>query len=58
MRLTCDQADINTKEATKNSVTGDYNPISLTSTINTEALNSVVVQTWLDEPGERVSALA
>lgn len=40
---------------TINSVTGDYNPTSLASVINTETLNSLVVQTWLDRSGTQVS---
>ena len=54
MRFTCVQADINLKEVTINSVTGDYNPTSLASVINTETLNSLVVQTWLDKSGTQV----
>lgn len=49
MRFTCVQADINLKDVTINSATGDYNPTSLASVINTETLNSLVVQTWLDK---------
>ena len=58
MRFTCVQADINLKDVTINSATGDYNPNSLANVINTETLNSLVVQTWLDKSGEGVSLLA
>lgn len=51
MRFTCVQADINLKDVTINSVNGDYNPTSLANVINTETLNSLVVQTWLDKSG-------
>ena len=57
MRFTCVQADINLKEVTINSATGDYNPISLAHVINTETLNSLVVQTWLDKSGAPASGV-
>ena len=57
MRFTCVRADINLKEVTINSATGDYNPTSLASVINTETLNSLVVQTWLDKSGVQDSPL-
>ena len=57
MRFTCVRADINLKEVTVNSASGDYNPTSLAAVINTEALNSMVVQTWLDKSGTRNSLL-
>jgi hypothetical protein len=55
VRFTCVQADINLKEVTVNSATGDYNPTSLASVINTETLNSLVVQTWLEKSGTWIS---
>jgi hypothetical protein len=58
VRFTCVQADINLKEVTINSATGDYNPTSLANIINIETLNSLVLQTWLDKSGARVSPLA
>jgi len=57
VRFTCVQADIDLKEVTINTSTGDYNPTSLASVINTETLNSLVVQTWLDKSGARDSPL-
>ncbi|KAF9650534.1 P-loop containing nucleoside triphosphate hydrolase protein [Thelephora ganbajun] len=57
VRFTCVQADINLKEVTINSATGDYNPTSLANVINTETLNSLVVQTWLDKSNDRKSTL-
>jgi ATP-dependent helicase IRC3 len=51
VRFTCVRADINLKEVTINSATGDYNLTSLAHVINTETLNSLVVQTWLDKSG-------
>jgi len=54
VRFTCVQTDINLKEVTINSATGDYNPTSLASVINTETLNSLIVQTWLDKSGALV----
>ena len=55
MRFTYVRADINLKEVTINSVTGDYNPTSLANVINTETLNSLVARTWLDRSGASVS---
>ena len=55
MRFTCVRADINLKEVTINSATGDYNPTSPANVINTETLNLLVVQTWLDKSGVSVS---
>jgi hypothetical protein len=57
VRFTCVRADINLKEVTINSATGDYNPTSLAHVINTETLNSLVVQTWLDKSGASASRL-
>ena len=54
MRFTCVQADIGLKDVSINSTTGDYNPTSLANAINTEPLNSLVVQTWLDKSGAPV----
>ena len=34
-----------------NSRTGDFNPTSLAQVINTDTVNRLVVQTWLDKAG-------
>ena len=57
VRFTCVQADIDLKEVTTNSATGDYNPASLADVISTQTLNSLVVQTWHDKSGAPVSLL-
>lgn len=57
MRFTCVQIDINLKGLSISPTTGDYNPTSLASVINTETMNSLVVKTWLDKSGAPVSPL-
>jgi ATP-dependent helicase IRC3 len=51
VRFTSVTADIDLKGVTVNSRTGDFNPTSLAQVINTETLNTLVVQTWLDRAG-------
>uniref|UniRef100_A0A0W0F5M0 P-loop containing nucleoside triphosphate hydrolase protein n=1 Tax=Moniliophthora roreri TaxID=221103 RepID=A0A0W0F5M0_MONRR len=48
VRFTSVQATINLKEVTVNSRTGDFNPTSLAQVINTDTINHLVVQTYLD----------
>lgn len=57
MRFTCVQIDISLKGLRINHTTGDYNPTSLASIINTETMNSLVVKTWLDKSGVPVPRL-
>jgi hypothetical protein len=56
MRFAGDQTDINLEGVTVKSATGDYGPIPA-NVINIETSNSLVVQTWLDKSGARVSRL-
>jgi ATP-dependent helicase IRC3 len=51
VRFTSVRTDINLKNVTVNSRTGDFNATSLAHVINTNTVNRVVVQTWLDRAG-------
>ena len=51
VRFTTVAANIDLKSVTVNSRTGDFNPSSLAQIINTDTLNTLVVQTWLDRAG-------
>ncbi|KAJ6621692.1 P-loop containing nucleoside triphosphate hydrolase protein [Mycena sp. CBHHK59/15] len=51
VRFTTVHANINLKDVTVNSRTGDFNPTSLAQVINTETINNLVVKTWLDKAG-------
>ncbi|KAF9044602.1 P-loop containing nucleoside triphosphate hydrolase protein [Hymenopellis radicata] len=57
VRFTSVTANIDLKNVTVSSATGDFNPTSLAQVINTETLNKLVVQTWLDHASERKSTL-
>ncbi|KAI0068249.1 P-loop containing nucleoside triphosphate hydrolase protein [Artomyces pyxidatus] len=57
VRFTTVRANINLKEVVVNSRTGDFNPTSLAQVINTETVNKLVVQSWLEKAGERKSTL-
>jgi hypothetical protein len=46
------RANINLSEVTVNSKTGDFNATSLGHVINTDTVNHLVVQTWLDRAGK------
>jgi ATP-dependent helicase IRC3 len=48
IRFTSVRANINLKEVTVSSHTGDFNPTSLAQVINTDAVNELVVRTWMD----------
>ncbi|GAW06115.1 P-loop containing nucleoside triphosphate hydrolase protein [Lentinula edodes] len=48
VRFTTVQANINLDGVTVNSRTGDFNATSLAHVINTDTINQLVVQTWLD----------
>jgi ATP-dependent helicase IRC3 len=52
VRFTCVRANLNLKNVTINSRTGDYNPTSLAQVINTPTVNKLVFQTWLDRAGK------
>ena len=51
VRFTSVKADINLKEVTVNRASGDFNATSLAHVINTETVNNLVVQSWLDRAG-------
>ncbi|KAJ3870183.1 P-loop containing nucleoside triphosphate hydrolase protein [Lentinula novae-zelandiae] len=57
VRFTTVQANINLDGVTVNSRTGDFNATSLAHVINTDTINQLVVQTWLDRAAERRSTL-
>ncbi|KAL0071869.1 putative ATP-dependent helicase IRC3 [Marasmius tenuissimus] len=57
VRFTTVQANLNLKEVTVQSKTGDFNPTSLAQVINTDTINQLVVQTWLDRAATRKSTL-
>ncbi|KAF8272905.1 P-loop containing nucleoside triphosphate hydrolase protein [Lactarius quietus] len=58
IRFTTVKANINLKDVTINSNTGDFSATSLAHVINTETINKLVVQTWLDRAaGKRKSTL-
>jgi ATP-dependent helicase IRC3 len=50
------KANIDMKGVTINSHSGDFSPTSLAHVINTETLNKLVVQTWLDRAGESIQS--
>lgn len=54
VRFTTVKANINLKEVTVNSRTGDFNPTSLAQVINTETVNRLIVQTWLDKARKHI----
>jgi hypothetical protein len=56
MRFACDRANINLEGVTVKSAAGDCDCIPA-NVINIETSNSLVVQTWLDKSGARVSRL-
>ncbi|KIM85139.1 hypothetical protein PILCRDRAFT_817121 [Piloderma croceum F 1598] len=57
VRFTSVRANINLSEVTVNSKTGDFNATSLAHVINTDTVNHLVVQTWLDRAATRKSTL-
>jgi ATP-dependent helicase IRC3 len=57
VRFTSVRANINLKQVTVNARTGDFNPTSLAQIINTETINNLVVQSWLDRAATRKSTL-
>ncbi|KAL6309906.1 P-loop containing nucleoside triphosphate hydrolase protein [Sparassis latifolia] len=57
VRFTSVKANIDLSGVTVNSRTGDFNPTSLAHVINTDVVNKLVVQTWLDRAAERKSTL-
>ncbi|KAF9076236.1 P-loop containing nucleoside triphosphate hydrolase protein [Rhodocollybia butyracea] len=57
VRFTTVQANIDLEDVTVSSSTGDFNATSLAHVINTDSINHLVVQTWLDRAADRRSTL-
>lgn len=55
VRFTSVKANINLSDVTVSSQTGDFNATSLAHVINTETVNNLVVQTWLDRARTSIS---
>ena len=51
VRFTTVKANIDLKDVTVSTHNGDFSARSLAHVINTETLNRLVVQTWLDRAG-------
>jgi len=52
IRFTSVRTDIDLQGVTISSITGDFNPTSLSHVINTQTVNDLVVKTWLDRACE------
>ncbi|KAG2044903.1 P-loop containing nucleoside triphosphate hydrolase protein [Suillus americanus] len=57
VRFTSVKANIDLRNVTVNSKTGDFNATSLAHIINTDTVNNLVVQAWLDRARQRQSTL-
>ncbi|KAH7883536.1 P-loop containing nucleoside triphosphate hydrolase protein [Phlebopus sp. FC_14] len=57
VRFTTVKANINLRNVTVSSKTGDFNASSLAQIINTDTVNNLVVKTWLDRALDRKSTL-
>ncbi|KAF9015112.1 P-loop containing nucleoside triphosphate hydrolase protein [Cyathus striatus] len=57
VRFTSVCANIDLKNVTINKRTGDFNPTSLAHVVNTDAVNQLVVRTWMDRASTRKSTL-
>ncbi|KAG6912005.1 hypothetical protein DXG01_000253 [Tephrocybe rancida] len=57
VRFTSVRANINLKDVTINSRSGDFNPSSLAQVVNSESINNLVVRTWIDRAATRKSTL-
>ncbi|EJU05733.1 P-loop containing nucleoside triphosphate hydrolase protein [Dacryopinax primogenitus] len=57
VRFTLVKAKLNLDHVQVNRTTGDFNPTSLAHVINTETINKLVVNTWLDRATGRKSTL-
>ncbi|KAF9496149.1 P-loop containing nucleoside triphosphate hydrolase protein [Pleurotus eryngii] len=51
VRFTTVRAQLNLKDVTINTRTGDFNPTGLAHVINTDTINRLVVQSWIDRAG-------
>lgn len=54
VRFTTVKADIDLSGVTINSSSGDFNATSLSHVVNTDAVNNLVVRTWLDKAGRYI----
>lgn len=52
VRFTSVKADIDLSDVTVHARSGDFNATSLSHVINTETVNKIVLQTWLDRAGK------
>lgn len=52
VRFTSVKANIDLRNVTVNSKSGDFNATSLAHIINTDTVNNLVVQAWLDRAGK------
>lgn len=52
MKFTTVRANINLQQVTVNAKTGDFNATSLAHVINTDAVNNLIVRSWLDRAGQ------
>ncbi|KAL5519063.1 IRC3 [Sanghuangporus vaninii] len=57
VRFTSVKADLHLSDVTINGRSGEFNPTSLAHVINTEAVNRLVVSSWLDKASSRRSTL-
>ncbi|KIM48248.1 hypothetical protein M413DRAFT_226262 [Hebeloma cylindrosporum] len=57
VRFTSVKAQINLQDVKINSRNGDFNPTSLAHVVNTEAINELVVRSWIDRAAKRRSTL-
>ncbi|KAG6842252.1 hypothetical protein C0991_000222 [Blastosporella zonata] len=57
VRFTSVRANINLKDVTINSRSGDFNPSSLAQVVNSQNINELVVKTWIDRASTRKSTL-
>ncbi|KAI0322660.1 P-loop containing nucleoside triphosphate hydrolase protein [Amylostereum chailletii] len=58
VRFTTVRANIDFKQVTVNSRTGDFNPTSLAHVVNTDTVNHLIVRSWLDKAGKYLAKAA
>ncbi|KAG5724657.1 putative ATP-dependent helicase IRC3 [Termitomyces sp. T112] len=57
VRFTSVRANLNLKNVTINSRSGDFTPSSLAQVVNSQSINELVVKTWIDRAATRKSTL-
>ncbi|KAH8100659.1 P-loop containing nucleoside triphosphate hydrolase protein [Cristinia sonorae] len=57
VRFTTVRANLNLKDVTVSSRSGDFNSTSLAHVVNTDTVNQLVLQTWLDRASSRSSTV-